>query len=56
MKLCPECNTENRQNRFTCVNCGHPFYRSSKPKKERRTRDEINAEILAEREEAIENE
>lgn len=56
MRICPECKAENSPWRVTCNNCHCPLYRDpSKPRKTRRTQDEINQAVLEKREGEMED-
>lgn len=48
-KICPKCGTVQPKSRCTCKDCHEPFYRAGELKKGRRTRDDVNGEILKKR-------
>ncbi|RPI55963.1 MAG: hypothetical protein EHM49_01270 [Deltaproteobacteria bacterium] len=50
-KECPSCGSVQPKLRVTCIKCHAPFYRSPVEKRSRRTRDDVNEAILAERRE-----
>jgi hypothetical protein len=55
-KKCKSCGAPNEMSRATCISCHNSFYRPPGPRKVRRTKEQIEAELLAEREKAQEKE